>query len=92
MKYSQKFTLNPAFESEKFDNEILLYAVAGSSGVYLNETAHVVWQMCGEEKSIEEIITFLEGAYPLQKGVIRRDVVAAVEALLETGALISGND
>ncbi len=92
MIYSQKFILNPAFKVEKFDNEILLYAVAKTEGVYLNETAHLVWEMCGKDNSVEEIITLLEEAYPLQKESIREDVVAAVDSLVETGALIGGND
>ncbi len=43
MENTQKFTLNPEFTVEKFDNEILLYAISKSKGVYLNETAYLVW-------------------------------------------------
>jgi len=92
MKFSQKFTVNSAFKIEKFDNEILLYAVSSTKGVYLNETACLVWEMCSQDHTIEEIITLLEEAYPLQKVAIHEDVVAAIESLVNYGALIAGND
>lgn len=92
MEYSQKFNLNPEFKVEKFDDEILLYAVSNTSGVYLNETAYLVWEMCSQDQSVEEIITLLEETYPLQKETIRGDVTAAIESLVEYGALVVCND
>jgi len=91
MEFSQKFTVNPAFKVEKFDNEILLYAVSSTKGIYLNETAYLVWEMCSQDNSIEEIIVLLEEAYPGQNDTIRMDVLAAVESLVENGALIVEN-
>ena len=91
MKYSQKFTVNPAFKVEKFDNEILLYSVSNTKGMYLNETAYLVWEMCSKDNSIEEIVVLLEEAYPGQNETIRADVLAAVETLVENGALIGEN-
>ncbi len=92
MEYLQKFNLNPEFKVEKFDDEILLYAVSNTSGVYLNETAYLVWEMCSQDQSVEEIITLLEETYPLQKETIRGDVTAAIESLVEYGALVVCND
>ena len=91
MEFSQEFTVNPAFKVEKFDNEILLYAVSSTKGIYLNETAYLVWEMCSQYNSIEEIIVLLEEAYPGQNDTIRMDVLAAVESLVENGALIVEN-
>jgi len=91
MEFSQGFTVNPAFKVEKFDNEILLYAVSSTKGIYLNETAYLVWEMCSQDNSIEEIIVLLEEAYPGQNDTIRMDVLAAVESLVENGALIVEN-
>ncbi len=92
MADSQKFVLNPAFKAEKFDNEVLLYAVSNTRGVYLNETASLVWEMYGQNLSIDKIITLLEEAYPQQKEAIREDVATAFESLIENGALIACND
>lgn len=89
MKDSQKYSLNPDFKTEKFDNEILLYAVAKSRGIYLNETAYLVWEMCGRDHSAGEIIAILEETYPQQKATIRGDIDSAIESLVENGALIA---
>ena len=92
MNDSRKFTLNTEFKVEVFDNEILLYSVSNSKGVYLNDTACLVWEMCGKGHSVEESIAILEEAYPEQKGTIRENVIAAVEALVENGALITADE
>ncbi len=92
MDDSQKFTLNSKFKVETFDNEILLYAVSNSKGIYLNETAYLVWEMCGKGHSVDEIITLLKEAYPEQRDTIREDVIAALESLVENGALIPADE
>ena len=92
MEYSQKFLLNPAYKVEKFDNEILLYAVSNTRGVYLNETAYLVWEMCAQDQTVEEIIALLEEAYPHEKATIRGDVTAAIVSLVECGALIVSSE
>ena len=91
MNYSQKFIVNPAFRVEKFDNEILLYAVSNTKGVYLNETAYLIWEMCKKENSLEEIIDLLERAYPEKKETIAADVFEVVKSLLDSEALIVGD-
>ena len=88
MNYSQKLQINPAFRAEKFENEILLYAVSTTRGIYLNETAYLIWQMCENGNSIGEIIHFLEETYAEEKEGIAADVQAVVESLLESGALL----
>lgn len=91
MEYSQKFNKNPAFNVEKFDNEILLYAVSTTRGIYLNETAYLIWQMCDQENSLGDIIALLKEAYPETKETISTDVLAVVESLVEAEALIVRN-
>ncbi len=92
MEYSQRYSLNPAFKVERFDNEILLYAVSDTSGVYLNETACLVWEMCAQDQTVAEIISVLEAAYPEQAAAIAEDVAAAITSLVEYGALIVSCD
>lgn len=74
---------------EKFDDEILLYAMSSTKGVYLNDTAHLVWEMCGQGHSVEDIVVLLEDAYPDQRHDVRADVLSAVESLKEHNALVS---
>jgi hypothetical protein len=92
MKNPRKFTLNPDFTTEEFDDEILLYAVSTGKGVYLNKTAGLVREMCGNGHAVEEIIALLEETFPEQKNVLRNDVHTAVQALLEHGALLTADE
>lgn len=91
MNKSEKFLLNQEFKVEKFDNEILLYAVSNTKGIYLNETAYLVWEMCGEGKSFEDIVVTLQKAYPEAEAAIREDVHSAVQSLLENKVLVIDN-
>lgn len=91
MDDSQKFVLNADFSIETFDNEILLYSISDSKGVYLNQTAGLVWELCDKNQSVGEIVALLEAAYPQQKESVRSDVVMAIEALIENSALIKSD-
>ncbi len=79
---NQRPIINSKFILEKFDNEILLYSVAETRAVYLNETAHLIWCLCSEQMTIGEMINFLEKKYPDQKSAIRNDVLSALENLI----------
>lgn len=92
MNPAQKFTLNPEYRVEKFDNEILLYAVSSTKGIYLNETAWLVWEMCANDHSAADIIELLAQAYPPQRATIPEDVSAAIRSLVDSGALIVRDD
>lgn len=91
MDPSQRFSQNRDFSVEKFDHEILLYSVSSTTGVHLNETAFLVWQLCGQGKSSAEIIELLEAAYPHEKVNIREDVTVALSSLLECGAILDNS-
>lgn len=84
----KKYTLNADYKVEKFDNEILLYAVSTGNGVYLNETACLVWEMADRGYSQEEMTVLLEDAFPEQRAEIGEDVAVALGSLLEHGALL----
>ena len=92
MTEADRLRPNPDYRVEKFDDEILLYAISSTSGVYLNDTAHLVWELCGQGKRVEEIVTLLEKAYPAQRDEIRSDVLAAVRSLVDHNALTYDND
>lgn len=79
--------INPEYTLEKFDNEILLYTEAGTQAVYLNDAAYAVWQLCQEGVTIEQMVHYLEGSYPDQKGQIKSDVYSALETLKSSGVI-----
>ncbi len=91
MEDSNKPIVNEKYSVEKFEDEILLYDETGANAVYLNDTAYVVWQLCKEELTIGEMITFLENQYPAQKEQIRPDVLNALDILL-SNEVIEFND
>ena len=92
MKNTQKFTLNPDFATEVFEDEILLYAVATGKGVYLNKTAGLVREMCGNGLTVEEIIALLIEAFPEQQEDVGNDIQTAVQALLTHKALLHADE
>ncbi len=79
--------INSAYTAETFDDEILLYSKAGTQAVYLNDTAHAVWQLCKEDMTVGQIIEYLEQVYPEQKDQIRPDVTAALEMLIANNVI-----
>ncbi len=80
-------SLNPGFTAERFDEEMLLYSLAENRAVYLNGSAFLVWQLCGEGMPIGEMVTMLEQTYPERRDTIREDVLAALETLRQNGLL-----
>lgn len=87
MNAVRRFILNPDYQAERFDDEVLLYAVSVGQGVYLNETAFLVWELCGCGLSEEEMAVQLEAAYPEQQAVIRDELAAALRSLLANGII-----
>ena len=83
---------NSDFVLEDFDDEILLYTPLQSKAMYLNDTANLVWQLCDGQKSVGEIISLLEQAYPTHSDQIRSDVVNVLQVLMESEALQLTND
>ena len=87
MDKSLKPKINSDYSIEKFDDEILLYSETGAQAVYLNDTAHVVWLLCKDELTVEEMILYLEEVYPEQKDQIEYDVITALNTLQTSGVI-----
>jgi hypothetical protein len=83
-----KPVINFQYKFEKCDNEFMLYSHFDHSTIPLDETAYIVYCMCGRNRSIGEIIHLLERAYPDEKESIRFDVTAAVNRLIDHNALL----
>lgn len=89
---SQIPVLNAEFKLEQFDNEILLYSMAGTTAIYLNETGYLVWVLCNENRMISKIIALLEEAYPEQRQHIRDDVISVINSLAENRVIVLNNE
>ncbi|MCB2216504.1 PqqD family protein [Desulfofustis glycolicus] len=79
--------VDDSFILETFDSEIVLYSPHKNQAAYLNESAHLVWLLCREQRTLGDIIAVLEEAYPAARQQIREDVLTAVEALIALGAV-----
>lgn len=87
-----KLRVNPDFRAEKLDDETLLYSIKDEKGIYLNSTANIVWELCLQLNSAEQIIEYLVKAYPQQADSIGDEVQAAINSLIESNALIPDNE
>ncbi len=92
MNNLQNYILNSDFSVESFDNEILLYSIRDSKGIYLNETAYIVLELCMKNQHVEKIIMLLEKTFPQQKAEIRGDVIKTIMSLIENGVLIKTHE
>lgn len=92
MTTAQSFVVNPDFRVEHFDDEILLYAITSSTGMYLNQTAYLVWRLCRDGYSGKEIIDLLQEKYPQRQESIPEDVHNTLASLLESGAILTADE
>lgn len=75
------------FELEEIDGEILLYSPTVTRTIFLNQTASLVWQLCGEGLSIGEIIETLAEAFPEAGDSLKGDVEDCINKLVEDQAI-----
>ena len=74
------------FHEEEIDKELVLYHAETTRVVYLNPAATVVWRLCDGQRSLEEIISMVEQAYP-EGQTIGTDIHATVSEFLDFGAI-----
>ena len=74
------------FHEEEIDQELVLYHAETARVVYLNPAATVVWRLCDGQRSLEEIITMVEQAYP-EGEKIGVDIHLAVSEFIDFGAI-----
>jgi hypothetical protein len=72
---------------EEMDGESLIYQRTTKQGVYLNETATVIWRLCDGTRSADAIIGALAELYPDVASDIASDVRAPIDRLIELGTI-----
>jgi hypothetical protein len=77
----------PGFELEMLNGEVLLYHVASTRIFALNQTASLIWQLCGGRYTVEEIIEVLGNAYPDSADDIPAQVEATLAQFLKRGVI-----
>ena len=75
------------FQLEKLEGETLLYRHLLKKMIYLNQTADAVWSLCDGQRTVQDIIGILVGAYPEAADIVAADVREALDNLVREGAL-----
>jgi hypothetical protein len=77
----------PGLRWEAFDNELVLYHMASTQAIFLNETAALVFRLCDGKRSLDEICSLIQKAYPESCDHVEADVYAALQELVRSGAV-----
>lgn len=75
------------FQIETMDGEIVLLHPSRSIIIHGNQTGALIWQLCDGARTVEEIVELLGAAYPEARENIEEDVPAAIQTLIDRGAL-----
>jgi hypothetical protein len=76
------------FYLETFDGETVLYHVAQTQAVYLNETAGLIFRLCDGKRCAEEICSLLREAYRESPDQVKADVFSTLKRLADSGAIL----
>jgi len=87
MKSGDKPRRKPEYRLEMIDNELLLFHPGETKILYCNESASVIWQLCDGQRTEEEIVTLLEGAFPEAAGRIAKDVRETLQQFSQHSAI-----
>lgn len=72
---------------QQFDDEILLLAADGGTGIWLNQTASLVWLLCNGQRTVGEIIALLQEEFPVEADDVSAEVADALRTLSGHGAI-----
>ena len=89
MEGTRVFAQNPEMHLKKIPCCTLLVDNEDSSRmIKLNDTALIIWQLCTEDRSVEDIVTLLSEAFEQDPEEMGRDVSRVLEHLLEDGGVV----
>ena len=77
----------PGVVAEEMGEELLLYRPSTHQAIHLNGTAAAVWKLCDGTRTVKDVATCLEAAFPDDKARIASEVQDVVDQLLREGAL-----
>ncbi len=87
MEPTAKPLQTPGFLLEELDGELMLYSVATTRILALNQSAALIWRLCSGHYTIHEIAAALGDTYPEHTSQIRRQVEELLTLLLANGAI-----
>jgi pyrroloquinoline quinone biosynthesis protein D len=75
------------YRLEDFGDELVLYHFTTTQVVYLNDTASLIWRLCDGRRSIADIKTLIQEAYPSAPGQVEADLRRTLAQFVESGAM-----
>lgn len=75
------------FQTQELDGEYVLLHPIQNTIIHINQTGTLVWGLCDNLRSVEEIIGILSAAYPDAHEQIAVDVPETIQELVKQGAL-----
>ncbi|MBI4761434.1 MAG: PqqD family protein [Chloroflexota bacterium] len=75
------------FQIEMMDGEMVLLHPSRNIIIHGNQTSALIWQLCDGKRTVDEIVELLSAAYADAANDIRNDVPAAIQTLMDQGAL-----
>ncbi|MCB0210703.1 MAG: PqqD family protein [Anaerolineae bacterium] len=87
MLFSRKPKRTPDYQLEQIDDELLLFHPSQTSILYCNATASLVWQLCDGQRTVQEIITLLQDAYPDAEDTLAEDIQNSLDQFAQQGAI-----
>jgi len=79
----------PDYHLETIEGETILYHLAETRILYLNQTSSLIWGLCDGLRPAGEIIFLLGQAYPEAGDVVETDVMKTLDHFLEAGCIES---
>ena len=83
MDRSKVVVLEPDYFLERIDNEITVYHPSLTTSLYLNETGALIWELCDGNRTVADVINFLQELYPESSSQIDEDVTGVLTRLVE---------
>lgn len=75
------------YQMELLDGEILLFHPSHLTIIHSNESGALIWQLCNGQRTVGNIVTLLQAAYPDSAAAIESDVCQTLELWREHGAI-----
>jgi hypothetical protein len=87
MNLNAKPKRKPEFSLEAVGDDVLLYNPVDTKIISFNQTASLIWQLCGGQITVAEMVAGLKEAYPENADEIEADILATLQQFETAGCV-----
>jgi len=87
MDLNKKVTFADTVFAQEVDGEMVLLDMNSENYFGLDEVGTAIWQAMQEKESLKEVFEVLLEQYEVEEDVLKKDLIAFVEKLKESGLL-----